>query len=122
MFLLLCLCFGVGYAIVSVLYKWIARRKAARFEQHVSSSSREHEPWNTPEVLDGAQEAYYRKILDVSKSASEFEIQASYRMLLARYDPVRFLSLDDDFRNLAKRKTDEVLKAYEYFRRTHRLP
>lgn len=59
------------------------------------------------------------RVLNCSRSSSDEEIKKSYRELIARYHPDRFvgMNLDDDFVKLASQKFQEIQSAYEEIRK-----
>ncbi len=55
-------------------------------------------------------------VLNVSRSASQKEIKAAYRMLAGQYHPDKVLHLGDEFRELAEIRFKEIQSAYEALR------
>lgn len=54
----------------------------------------------------------WNEVLGVPYSASEAEIEAAYRKLMAQYHPDRVSQLGDDMRSMAETKAREIDKAY----------
>ncbi len=58
------------------------------------------------------------QILGLPRSATDAEIRARYRELIAKYHPDKFAGLDDqDFSRLAAKKFQQVQAAYEELKR-----
>jgi hypothetical protein len=122
-------CFAVGYASVAAVVRHFKSRadKGAARTGHEQAPRFETAPDFPVDQGDdgmnrqavGDVEAHYRRILGVSSRASEFEIQANYRLLMSRYDVNKLSQLGEDFKRLGDQKTKEISMAYEYLRQKH---
>lgn len=56
----------------------------------------------------------YYQDLGIQPGAKKDEIRKAYLDLLKKYHPDKFASLSDEFQELAKRRTQEIIEAYEY--------
>ncbi len=66
---------------------------------------------NEPDVLN---EAFCRKVLEVSANSGREEVRAVYRSKLAEYHPDKVAHLGPELRVLADRKTREIIDAFNY--------
>lgn len=60
---------------------------------------------------DGEQSPY--DVLGVKKGAAQREIKQAYRQLLKRYHPDKFVHMGDAYVETAKRKTQQIVEAYQ---------
>lgn len=97
--LVIAICLVVGYAIASSLINLSKKRRR-------------------PVKGLPLSEEECRRILNVSWRASEFEIDAAYRRLRSMYEPKNFAHLDAEFSELAQRRTDSVIQAYDTLRQS----
>jgi DnaJ like chaperone protein len=68
----------------------------------------------SPELQPAAAAAgAWHDVLDISAEASTEEIRAAYRQLLSQYHPDKVASLGPELRELAKRKTQDIIDAYQ---------
>jgi DnaJ-domain-containing protein 1 len=95
--LVIAICLVVGYAIASALINLLKKRRKPVKPLPISEED-------------------CRRILNVSWRASEFEIDAAYRQLRSMYEPRNFAHLDTEFSELAQRRTDALIQAYDTLR------
>ena len=60
----------------------------------------------------GATAGAWHDVLGISAEAGADEIRTAYRELLSQYHPDKVASLGPELRELAKRKTQEIIDAY----------
>jgi preprotein translocase subunit Sec63 len=53
------------------------------------------------------------EVLEISRTASDDEIQEAYRNQLSKYHPDKVAHLGKDLQDLASEKTNEIIKAYK---------
>ncbi len=121
-------CFVVGYGGVAAVMRYFNRRiikKSTTGCQERGRSGKEPDfavnqaDGDIKRPVVGDLEAHYRSILGVSSRASEFEIQANYRLLMSRYDMNKLTQLGEDFSRLADQKQKDISMAYEYLKRKY---
>jgi DnaJ-domain-containing protein 1 len=95
--LFIAICLVVGYAIASALINSLKKRRK-------------------PAKALPLSEEDCRRVLNVSWRASEFEIDSAYRQLRSMYEPKNFAHLDPEFSELAHRRTDSIIQAYDTLR------
>lgn len=66
-------------------------------------------------------ETRYAKVLGLSRNFTGPEIKERFRTLMASYHPDKFGDLGPEPREMADRKTRELIEAYEYFRVKYNL-
>lgn len=66
-------------------------------------------------------ETRYAKVLDLPRNFTAPEIKERFRQLIAQYHPDKVSHLGPDLRDMANRKTREILEAYDYFRVKYNL-
>ena len=71
----------------------------------------------SPEAI----EALHCRVLGVWPGATDDEIQSSYRALISKYHPDKVGHLGEEFQQLAREKTREIMEAYEFFQRKRRF-
>ena len=104
------LCFILGYAIAALRIK-------ARMLRNPPPRPNYEDKWREPAAKRTAsREQHYRTALGISATATETEIKAAYRRLLAKYHPDKVAHLGEEFRVLASARTQYLIEAYEYFR------
>ena len=55
----------------------------------------------------------YYKVLGISKTATQDEIRAAYRRLIGEYSPEAMATLAPELRELAERRSGEIVQAYQ---------
>jgi len=71
-----------------------------------------------PRVAPG-EDQKHAKVLGLRGRVKASDVKRSYREMLAKYNPDKVSHLGDEFKQIAERKTQEILAAYEYFRRKY---
>ncbi len=66
-------------------------------------------------------ETRFARVLDLRMPCTTSEIRERYRQLINQYHPDKAAHLGPELRELAERRTREILEAYEYFRVKYRL-
>ncbi len=102
----------IGYKLVAYLFdRFGGGSRPSR--SHKSSDQSDGE-----ESVEGASTApAWSKILGVSPHASEMDIKAAYRSLMSKYHPDKVESLGDEFKEIARSKSQEINAAYDQARR-----
>jgi hypothetical protein len=62
-------------------------------------------------------EKQYYFVLGLSQGASIPEIKTSYKKLIAQYHPDKVENLGPELKDLAKKKTQELNEAYQFFKK-----
>ena len=63
----------------------------------------------------------YRQILGVTTGDDPATIKRKYKELLAKYHPDKVQHLGIEFQEMAERKTQAIMEAYEFFQKRHNL-
>ncbi|MBA4391217.1 MAG: hypothetical protein C0399_09785 [Syntrophus sp. (in: bacteria)] len=63
----------------------------------------------------------YRQILGVAAKDDPATIRKKYKELLAKYHPDKVQHLGIEFQEMAERKTQAIMEAYEFFRKKYNL-
>ena len=104
------MCFILGYAIAGL-------RMKARALKNPPEPKDFQEDWRPTESVaqrSALREEHYRTALGISATATETEIKAAYKRLLAKYHPDKVAHLGEEFRMLASARTQYIIQAYEY--------
>ncbi len=97
----------VGYVIVHYLKEMFKAEVRQRSERDYRRRDRENP----------ATEQDYRRILGVTDKDGPAAVRKKYKELLAKYHPDKVQHLGVEFQELAERKTREIIRAYEFFRK-----
>lgn len=122
------LAFAIGYFVVSKLIDGIrgpARSdsnptEGARAAAYQSESTAGNRTISHPQTYEDP-ETRYARVLALRLPVTAPEIRDRYRALIAQYHPDKVSHLGPELREVAERKTRELLEAYEYFRVKYRL-
>jgi hypothetical protein len=68
------------------------------------------------ELRAGNPESYFGRILRLKGKVAFSDVRRNYLNLIKAYHPDRFESLDEEFRELANRRTQQINEAFQYFR------
>jgi hypothetical protein len=100
-----------GYKIVSYLFD----KFGGKSSQNHSSGERVHDEERSQEETSGASrnESAWWNILGVKPDSSAIEIRAAYRSLISKYHPDKVESLGEEFKEIARNKSQEINAAYE---------
>lgn len=109
------------YFIGKVLRNFIAVYQYQNSRGRTGSNSREESRQNgqgNGRSFYGRENLDPYELLECSRSSSNEEIKKSYRKLIAKYHPDRFvgMSLDDEFVKLASEKFQTIQSAYDSIR------
>jgi DnaJ-domain-containing protein 1 len=66
-------------------------------------------------------EEVYRQILGVTAGDDPATIRKKYKELLGKYHPDKVQHLGIEFQEMAERKTQTIMEAYEFFQKKHNL-
>ena len=102
----------VGYFILRYLMRLLKEVKFQRNE----SSGYQHQNWE-----HATTEEEYRQILGVATGDSPAAIRKKYKELLAKYHPDKVQHLGIEFQEMAEKKTNAIMEAYEFFRKKYNL-
>jgi ABC-type Zn2+ transport system substrate-binding protein/surface adhesin len=80
---------------------------------HERSEQRE-EKWET-----FSEERKYALILGLGERITPSDVKTAYRDLLAKYHPDKVNHLGEEFKQIAEKKTKEIVQAYQYFQRRY---
>ena len=121
-------CFLIGYWLVSlVIAKWkeFSGSPSENDPQGSIGTGRSEQTFRVSNSTVGAEserhEARYRHVLGLTDQAKEREIEVAYRTLLTKNHPDKVTHLDEEFQQLASRRTKELTEAYEYFKIKYRF-
>jgi DnaJ domain len=76
--------------------------------------STQRQPYEPPE-------SRYARILNLPRVYTGSEITTNYRQLIAQHHPDKVRHLSPDLQEIARRKSREIVEAYEYFRVKYNL-
>jgi len=76
--------------------------------------STQEQPYEPPE-------SRYARVLTLPRVYTGSEITTNYRQLIARHHPDKVRHLSPDLQEIARRKSREIVEAYEYFRVKYNL-
>jgi DnaJ-class molecular chaperone len=62
-----------------------------------------------------------RQVLNLPRVHTGSEITTNYRQLIAQHHPDKVRQLSPDLQEIARRKSREIVEAYEYFRVKYNL-
>ena len=105
-------------AVVFVITRWLRRALTGGMSKRAPSGK----PWwDDPARREGSRPKLktleFRRdphdVLGVKKGATAEEIKAAYDALTAQNSPDTVAGMDEDIQALAKRKTEEIVEAFE---------
>jgi len=118
--------FAIGYFVVSRLID--STRGRARSDSDPTGDARPPDSQSESAGRNRAishvyedPETRYARVLALRLPVTAPEIRDRYRALIAQYHPDKVSHLGPELREVAERKTREILEAYEYFRVKYRL-
>jgi hypothetical protein len=76
----------------------------------------QHKEQHSYTNADLKDEFYYYTVLGLSKGATIDNIKKAYKTLISQYHPDKVSNLGVELQNLAKKKTQEINEAYNYFK------
>ena len=82
-------------------------------QNYQKSQSKEQHSYNNTNLKD---DLYYYSVLGLSNRATVDDIKKAYKTLISQYHPDKVSNLGSDLQNLAKKKTQEINEAYQYFK------
>lgn len=133
---LVSVCFVIGYYFISYIYtkKDKNNNKESYYNEQSASSSNEQENFKKEDEAsknrDNTQnvngefnkdkcvnlEIYYADLLELAHDLSPSNIKHQYRKQLSLYHPDKVSHLGREFQDIAEKKTEEIIKAYNFFR------
>lgn len=109
-------CAFIGYALVSAVLGFRARRNSKKGENANPGSKAGADSGSRSDSQKRARSddknQQWFEILGVSQSASVAEIKAAYRAKISGYHPDRVASLADELRELAEQRSKAINDAY----------
>lgn len=102
----------VGYRVVAYLFDRFGSGPKSSRNQESNNQSGGRETSD-----DTSTAPSWSKVLGVSPQASEMDIRAAYRSLMSKYHPDKVESLGDEFKEIARSKSQEINAAYDQARR-----
>jgi DnaJ-domain-containing protein 1 len=104
-YIVLAVCFLLGYWIVMRVMSWGDALKGGRdTAQPDGTDSDENEP---------VTKSNWFRILDVPENASREQISTAYRLKIAQYHPDKVAQLGPEIRALAEAKSKQINAAYD---------
>lgn len=82
-------------------------------QNYQQSQSKEQQSSKRSNLKD---EFYYYKVLGLQNGATVEAIKKAYKNLISQYHPDKVSNLGPDLQSLAKKKTQEINEAYQYFK------
>lgn len=108
---ILAVAFIAGYSIVSA---FINRIKSKTDERSNDRNETKFSDSNTPSLDDK-----FATLLGLAQPVVPSEVHDAFRRTLARYHPDKVEHLGAEFKEIAERKTKEIVEAYDYFRKKY---
>lgn len=88
------------------------------FNKDSSSKEKEDSQKEFEEIkYDENTEEYFYSILNINRNSSVDEIKKAYKEEIRKYHPDKVEHLGDEFKEIAEKKTKDINKAYNYFRK-----
>ncbi len=88
------------------------------FNKESSSKTNEDSQKEFEEIkYDENTEEYFYTILNINRNSSVDEIKKAYKEEIRKYHPDKVEHLGDEFKEIAEKKTKDINKAYNYFRK-----
>jgi len=82
-------------------------------QHYQQSQSKQQQSSKSSNMKD---EFYYYKVLGLQNGATVEDIKKAYKNLISQYHPDKVSNLGTDLQSLAKKKTQEINEAYQYFK------
>lgn len=126
-FFLILVAFGIGYWIVSLLFK---RYNLPKFDHsdkcgNINNNGNERDQRYEKSHVDQSEQrhtnkaAYFCELLELKGDVSVENIKKKYREKLAKYHPDKVSHLGNEFQEIAEKKTREINAAYDYFKQQY---
>lgn len=88
------------------------------FNKESSSKEKEDSQKEFEEIkYDENTEEYFYSILNINRNSSVDEIKKAYKEEIRKYHPDKVEHLGEEFKEIAEKKTKDINKAYNYFRK-----
>lgn len=119
--------FAIGYRLISWLFDRLRQggsgspTRGAADCGRVDAEGDLARPGGQPEYRYEDPETRYARVLGLTQPFTTSEIKQRYQTLIASYHPDKVAHLAPELRQMAARKSREILEAYEYFRVKYRL-
>lgn len=118
--------FAIGYFVVSRVIDSIRGRSHSESNPTGGARAAGYQSESTAKIRTMSQtyedpEIRYARVLALRLPVTAPEIRERYRVLIAQHHPDKVGHLGPELREVAERKTREILEAYEYFRVKYRL-
>jgi DnaJ like chaperone protein len=108
--LVILLGFFGGYSIISFL--------AGRLQQKGSNNrTGDQQPSHEPPT----EAAKHAQVLGLKETFTANDVKLAYREMLSKYHPDKLEHLGDEFKDIAAKKTREVVAAYDFFRKEFKI-
>lgn len=90
------------------------------FNKESSSNKKEDSQKEFEEIkYDENTEEYFYSILNINRNSSVDEIKKAYKEEIRKYHPDKVEHLGNEFKEIAEKKSKDINKAYNYFRRKY---
>ena len=90
------------------------RREHEAFKGAQERSEQREQKWEA-----FSEERKYALILGLGERMAPSDVKTAYRDLLAKYHPDKVNHLGEEFKQIAEKKTKEIVQAYQYFQRKY---
>lgn len=88
------------------------------FNQESSSKSKEDSQKEFEEIkYDENTEEYFYSILNINRNSTIEDIKKAYKEEIRKYHPDKVEHLGNEFKEIAEKKSKDINKAYNYFRK-----
>src|SRR5690606_28835178 len=88
------------------------------YNKESSSNEKEDSQKEFEEIkYDENTEEYFYSILNINRNSSVDEIKKAYKEEIRKYHPDKVEHLGNEFKEIAEKKSKDINKAYNYFRR-----
>ena len=126
-FFLILVAFGVGYWLVSLLFKRFNLPKFGDADEGANDNRNgseqrqgfEENQAGQTEQRQANKVVYYCELLELKGDVSVENIKKKYREKLTKYHPDKVSHLGDEFLQIAEKKTREINEAYEFFKQQY---
>ncbi len=100
-----------GYKIVSYLFDKFGSKD--RYDEASSGNTQSDFRGQTDAASSASSDQAWWVVLGVRPDSSTIEIRAAHRSLMSKYHPDKVESLGDEFKEIARTKSQEINSAYE---------
>ena len=95
-------------------------RGHAQQREHESSKEDQERSEQRKQKWDAvSEERKYALILGLGERITPSDVKTAYRDLLAKYHPDKVNHLGEEIKQVAEKKTKEIVQAYQYFQRKY---